>query len=266
VNAATERKVKATLCVTFDNMGRAREIGEGLAARPDENEPSLAIGYPRLLDLLDALGLRGTFFIEGWNALHHPARVEELARRGHEVGLHGWVHEKFAALEKLRAEQVLHDGTVALERIGLRPAGFRAPGGLRGEHTVPLLGELGFRYDSSSASASSPRDASTQPSLLAPGLAHLPWHEDMVDSIQYLRHPQRPRTPAEMEALWRAGIDRAAASGDTVTLVMHAFVSAVDDARFAVLRSVLEYASGRPDLEIVTARAVAERVLGGVHS
>lgn len=253
------------LCLTFDNMGRAREVGEGRAGRPDENEPSLAVGYPRLLDLLDTLGLCGTFFIEGWNALHHPRRVEELARRGHEVGLHGWVHEKWAALDKLRAEQFLHDGTVALERIGLRPAGFRAPGGVRGEHTVPLLRELGFRYDSSSASPSSQRDASMQPSLLASGLAHVPWCEERVDSIQYLRHSVRPRTPAEMDSLWRAGIDRAARTGETVTLVMHAFVSAVNDARFAAVRNVLEYARSTPDLEIVTARVVAERVLEGVQ-
>lgn len=262
MNALSGKPAKATLCLTFDNMGRAREIGEGLAGRPDENEPSLAIGYPRLLELLDTLGLRGTFFIEGWNALHHPARVEELARRGHEVGLHGWVHEKFGALDRLRAEQVLYDGTVALERIGLRPTGFRAPGALRGEHTVPLLRELGFRYDSSS----DPRDASTQPSLLAPGLAHVPWREEMVDSIQYLRHPVRPRTPAEMEALWRQGIDRAAATGETVTIVMHAFLSAADEARFSAVRNVLEYSRSRADLEIVTARAVAARVLEGRQS
>ena len=249
--------MNGTLCLTFDNMGRAREIGEGLAGRPDENEPSLAIGYPRLLRLLDELELKATFFIEGWNALHHPQRIEDLARRGHEVGLHGWVHEKFGALDKLRAEQVLYDGTAALERIGLRPSGFRAPGALRGEHTVPVLQALGFRYDSSAH----PCDSSTQPALLAPGLAHVPWREDMVDSIQYLRHPVRPRTPAEMQALWRAGIDRAAARGETVTMVAHAFVSGVDEARFEALASVLRYARDR--MKVVTARAVAESVLGG---
>jgi peptidoglycan/xylan/chitin deacetylase (PgdA/CDA1 family) len=246
-----------TLCLTFDNMGRAREIGEGLASRPDEDEPGLAVGYPRILTLLDELELKATFFIEGWNALHHPRRVEELAQRGHEVGLHGWVHEKFGSLDKRRAEQLLYDGTAALERIGLRPQGFRAPGALRGEHTVPILRELGFLYDSST----DPRDSSAQPALLAPGLAHVPWRDEMVDSIQYLRHPVRARTPDEMEALWRAGIDGAAERGETVTMVAHAFVSGVDDARFAALRNVLAYARNR--LQTVTAQIVGERVLGG---
>jgi peptidoglycan/xylan/chitin deacetylase (PgdA/CDA1 family) len=249
---------RAALCLTFDNMGRAREIGEGRASAPDPASPDLAIGYPRLLGLLDELGLRGTFFIEGWNALHHPRRVEELAARGHEVGLHGWVHEKFASLDKLRAEQLLHDGTAALARLGLRPAGFRAPGALRGPHAIPVLRALGYRYDSSAGEAQDPQ---AQPALLAPGLAHVPWRDEMVDSIQYLRHPERPRTPAELQALWLAAIDAAAASGAALTVVIHAFVSGVDDERFAVVRRVLTHACSRGDLEITTAGSLAARVL-----
>ena len=245
---------RGTLCLTFDNMGRARDIAEGRAAAPDDAEPGLAIGYPRLLALLDELGLRGTFFIEGWNALHHPERIEELASRGHEVGLHGWVHERFASLDRLRAEQLLHDGAAALGRLGLRPKGFRAPGGERGKHTIPVLQALGFRYDSSTDAD----ERSTRPGLLAPGLAHIPWRPEMVDSIQYLRHPVRPRTPVELEALWKGALD--SLQDGTITLVIHAFVSGVDDQRFAVVRRVLSHAL-ELGMEVTTAGALAERVL-----
>jgi peptidoglycan/xylan/chitin deacetylase (PgdA/CDA1 family) len=251
------RNERGVLCLTFDNMGRARDIAEGRAAAPDPGEPGLAVGYPKLLALLDELGLRGTFFIEGWNALHHPGRVQELAERGHEVGLHGWVHERFGALDKLRAEQLLHDGTAALSRIGIRPQGFRAPGGERGPHALPVLRALGFRYDSSIG----PEDRSTQPALLAPGFAHIPWRWEMVDSIQYLRHPVRPRTPQELEALWQSGIDEAAREKKAITVVIHAFVSGVDEERLAAVRRILTRARERSDLEIVNAGALAERVL-----
>ena len=251
-----------TLCLTFDNMGRAREIGEGLAASPDPASPDLVVGYPRLLALLSDLDLRGTFFIEGWNALHHPDRIEDLAARGHEVGLHGWVHERFASLSALRAEQILHDGTAALDRLGLRPGGFRAPGALRGAHAIPLLQHLGFRYDSSTDAGQDPH---AQPALLAPGLAHIPWREEMVDSIQYLRHRERPRTPDELETLWRENIGRAASTGEALTIVIHAFVSGVDDERFAVVRRVLTHAREHTDLEFTTAGMLAERVLAATH-
>lgn len=258
---------RPTLCLTFDNMGRAKDIADGRASTPDANEPGLAIGYPRLLGLLDELDLKGTFFIEGWNGLHHPDRIEDLARRGHEVGLHGWVHEKFGSLDRLRAEQVLHDGTASLQRLGIRPAGFRAPGGVRGPHATAILPTLGYRYDSSSDTDSEPPQAdffSVTPGLLAPGLAHVPWREAMVDSIQYLRHPVRPRTPAEIEASWIEAIDRRAAAGGTTTVVIHAFVSGVDEARFAAVRNVLTHARRRGDLEILTAGALAERVLSSL--
>ena len=252
------------LCLTFDNMGRAREIAEGAANAADAFEPGLAIGYPRLLGLLDELGLRGTFFIEGWNGLHHPERVQELAARGHEVGLHGWVHEQFGALDKPRAEQLLRDGTASLARLGIRATGFRAPGGLRGPHAVAILRSLAYRYDSSTgAEAAAPAgdDFSVTPALLAPGLAHIPWRDAMVDSIQYLRHPVHPRTPAELEASWLAAIDRTAADHATTTVVIHAYVSGVDDARFAVVRNVLTHARRRGDIEITSAGALAERIL-----
>ena len=251
-----------TLCLTFDNMGRAREIAEGTASTPDPLEPGLAIGYPRLLRLLDELDLRGTFFIEGWNGLHHPERVQELVRRGHEVGLHGWVHEKFGALDKQKAEQLLHDGTASLLRLGIRPAGFRAPRALRGPYAIDILRSLAYRYDSSTdVEADAPGDDyySVKPALLAPDLAHIPWRYAMVDSMQYLRRPVRARTPAELEASWLNAVDRTG-TGTITTVVIHAFVSGVDDARFAVVRNVLTHARRR-GLEIITAGALAERVL-----
>ena len=193
--------------------------------------------------------------------------MQELAARGHEVGLHGWVHEKFGALDKAGAEQLLHDGTASLARLGLRPAGFRAPGGIRGKHTTEILRSLAYRYDSSTDVAQDAPGAdyySVEPGLLAPGLAHIPWRYAMVDSIQYLRHPVRPRTPAELEASWVAAMDHTAAASATTTVVIHAFVSGVDDERFAVVRKVLTHAR-KLNLEIITAGALAERVLAQQH-
>ena len=264
--ASTTTAGRGTLCLTFDNMGRAREIGLGQASTPDDSEPSLAVGYPRLLNLLDTLGLHGTFFIEGWNALHHADRILDLTRRGHEVGLHGWIHEDFASLDRARAEQVLHDGTAAMHRIGARPSGFRAPGGYRGAYTIGILRALGYAYDSSTVHDQSSAIEQTdfpgtlEPSWLAPGLAHVPWRYSMVDSIQYLRHKDRPRTPAELRESWLSMIDRAAATASTMTLVIHAYVSGVDEERFDAVRAVLTHAAQRKDMVVCTAGELAGRL------
>jgi len=243
-------------------MGRAREVGLGKAGAPDAAEPSLAIGYPRILSLLEELGLRATFFIEGWNALHHADRILDLRKRGHEVGLHGWVHEDFGRLDRRAVEQVLHDGTAAMRQIGVETRGFRAPGGLRGPHALAVLQLLGYRYDSSTETdgdESGDFAGTLEPSLLAPGMAYVPWRNSMVDSRQYNRS-NPPPTPAALAESWKRLVDRAIEARCSMTLVIHAWVSGVDDARFAAIRDVLTYARGRAGLEFCTAGEQAARV------
>jgi hypothetical protein len=77
--------------------------------------------------------------------------------------------------------------------------------------------------------------------------------------VQYLRHPVRPRTPQEMEAAWRNALDKAMETSTTITIVIHAFVSGVDEERLAAVRRLLSYA--REHIEVRTAGEVADRVL-----
>ena len=244
----------ATVCLTFDNMGNAAAIGEGRATGPDPDEPGLAIGYPRLLDLLDELSLQATFFVEGWNGLHHPDRVVELAERGHEVGLHGWVHEQWDTLDAGQVDELLHRGTDALRGAGVDPVGFRAPGGRRGPHTAPVLRQLGYRFDASLPERGEPG----APHVLPEGLAQVPFRWEGVDGYYYLAlHPDSPEAPAELEAGFGALIDEAVTAGGFVTLICHAFLSAVRDDRFGALRSVLEQIVRDPAVTAVTAGEAA---------
>jgi peptidoglycan-N-acetylglucosamine deacetylase len=53
-----------------------------------------AEGTPRVLDALDQLCLQATFFVLGECARERPDLVEEIARRGHEVAMHGDEHAR----------------------------------------------------------------------------------------------------------------------------------------------------------------------------
>nr|WP_237305161.1 polysaccharide deacetylase family protein [Streptomyces qaidamensis] len=49
---------------------------------------------PLFLDALDALGVKATFFLLGSSVVQHPSLALETVRRGHELGVHGWTHER----------------------------------------------------------------------------------------------------------------------------------------------------------------------------
>ncbi|MNF24271.1 Peptidoglycan deacetylase [compost metagenome] len=247
---------KGVLCLTFDNMGSAAKVGRREVSGPDPKDRDLVLGYPRVLDLLDSLDLKATFFIEGWNALHHPEHVTELIKRGHEVGLHGWAHEVFHQLDRIDAERVLIDALAAFRNIGVEPRGFRAPGGTRGKYTVEILQKLGLVYDSS---VEDPAVTMT-PRLLEGGIVNVPWQWPLIDYYQYYMHPDGPRTPAQLESYWSAQLEQAAAGAELITFIIHAFVSGVDDEHLSVIERLLRKAKADSRLEILTASEVADRV------
>jgi peptidoglycan/xylan/chitin deacetylase (PgdA/CDA1 family) len=95
---------------------------------------------PRVLDALDAAQAKATFFVVGKKAEAHPELVREMRDRGHDVGLHGYEHDRLFALRSeatVRAD--LERGIDVLEQItGERPLFFRPPIG----HTNPIIARV----------------------------------------------------------------------------------------------------------------------------
>jgi peptidoglycan/xylan/chitin deacetylase (PgdA/CDA1 family) len=244
----------AVACFTFDNMGEAADVGAGKLAGPlpPGEEPSLAIGYPRLLDLLERRGVRATFFVEGWNGEHHPAAVAEIVRRGHELGMHGWAHETWHELAPEREAELARRATEALERAaGVRPRGFRAPGGARTAHTASILADLGYAYDASLGDGA-------HPGRLEGGLAQIPFVWPGVDGFHYLA--AEPPPPAVVRDRWLAALDKAASCGGLFVLVCHAFLTGVDESRLEALDAVIAAACADPRLVVSTAGEAAARL------
>ncbi len=109
------------------------------------------IGVERILRLLDREGIPGTFFVPGHTADTYPGAVRDIVAAGHEIGHHGYLHENPVALESAERERVvLERGLEALERVaGVRPVGYRSPAWDNSPHTIELLLDYGFRYESS---------------------------------------------------------------------------------------------------------------------
>ena len=122
---------------------------------PDWDRPYAALERQTgvLLDLLDELGARATFFLLGMSVANHRDLVTEIVRRGHEPACHGYAHTRVY-------QQTRDDFRADLERAvelivdvtGRKPAAYRAPAFSINRETpwaYEVLAEAGFDYDSS---------------------------------------------------------------------------------------------------------------------
>ena len=113
-----------------------------------EYGPSVAT--PRILDLLDRNDIPASFYIPGYVAETHEELVRDIVERGHEVAHHGYMHEPPATLTRDEEADVLDRGIEILSRLtGSAPAGYRSPSWELSEHSLELLADRGFTYDSS---------------------------------------------------------------------------------------------------------------------
>jgi peptidoglycan/xylan/chitin deacetylase (PgdA/CDA1 family) len=85
---------------------------------------------PAVLDQLRRFGVRATFFVVGARAEAHPALIARMAREGHEVGHHSYLHgspQETSALTLLR--ETRRTATLLHGMLGRPPRLYRPPHG-----------------------------------------------------------------------------------------------------------------------------------------
>ncbi|HEX8743320.1 MAG TPA: polysaccharide deacetylase family protein [Thermoleophilaceae bacterium] len=100
---------------------------------------------PAVLDALDDVGARATFFVVGEQLMRHHAIAREARARGHQLALHGATHPHLERLSPSAERDEIARGVGAFEAaIGERPALFRPPYGRFGEHSFAACERLGL--------------------------------------------------------------------------------------------------------------------------
>ena len=102
-------------------------------------------GTPGVLDALDAAGLKATFFMVGEQVKAAPALAGEVAKRGHEIALHGATHRPHRELSPRDSRDEPAYGLGTLEAAtGRRPRWFRPPYGVFNEHSYEAVRAVGL--------------------------------------------------------------------------------------------------------------------------
>jgi peptidoglycan/xylan/chitin deacetylase (PgdA/CDA1 family) len=232
---------QAVVSVTFDNLGEAADLERGLWP---ENEPlgrhfSVKRMLPRILGMLDELGLRTTFFVEGLNAELYAEALLEIANAGHQLGYHGWRHEYWPNLSPSEEARLLERGVHKMDELGIRPRGFRPPGGRLTSSSLELLENLGFTHCS---------PAGLGIGFLA-NLVVLPFEWRLIDAYYYLPRfgglrksatgSSEPLSPSRFRETLSAALQGVVRDGGHLTLLFHPFLEEQED-RFEIMRGVLE--------------------------
>jgi len=99
---------------------------------------------PRVLDLLSARGVAGTFFLIGERATRQRELVRRIVSAGHDLGNHGWRHQSlWLSGPRRTAEEVRRGHDTLAEISGGPPRFFRPAWGMTNIALFPVLRRLG---------------------------------------------------------------------------------------------------------------------------
>jgi peptidoglycan-N-acetylglucosamine deacetylase len=220
------------------------------------------VGAPRILSLLERRGIRASFFMPAVSALLHPDEARSYADAGHEIGIHGWIHERNMQLRPEDERELSLRSADTLERVsGQRPVGIRTPSWDFSDATLSVIREMGLLYDSSLMADDDPYEieADGQPT----GLIEIPveWIRDDAVYFPMDRYTGlRPYTPPRGAlTIWRDEFDAAYRDGGLFQLTMHPHVIG-HRSHMAVLEELLDHISGHAGIWWATHAEVARHV------
>lgn len=259
---------KAALALSFDCDHETFELGTGRSAvgRLAWGDYGRRRGVPRILATLAKHDAKASFFVPAVSALIDPDEPRRIVAEGHEIGVHGWIHEVNGTLTPDEEAESLTRARDTLEEItGQRPVGHRAAHWDLSDDTIRLVSQAGFLYDSSMMADDDPYELLSHGHPT--GLIELPvdWNRDDAVYLLYNRTPPtRPTlTPDQVAEVFLAELDGARAEGGLCQLVMHPFVIGYRS-RIAVLDRLLSHARDRGDVWIATHAEIARHCATGM--
>jgi peptidoglycan-N-acetylglucosamine deacetylase len=220
---------RVAVALSFDSDHETGELREGgnSIGRMSQGEYGARAGVPRILGLLERHGVPATFFVPAVAALAHPEEQRRVVAEGHEVAIHGWIHELNSTLPYQAERDLQMRAADTLARVaGAPPVGIRTPSWDFSPNTLKITREMGLLYDSSLMADDEPYELidEGEPS----GVVELPveWiRDDAVYFAMQRFSGLRPYTPpSSVLEIFTAEFDGARAEGGLFLLTMHPHV------------------------------------------
>jgi len=252
---------RCAVALSFDSDHETNELRDGgkSIGRLAWGQYGARVGVPRILALLQRYGVKASFYVPAVAALTYPDEQRRVVAEGHEIGIHGWIHELNSVLPYAAERDLMLRASDALERItGVRPVGLRTPSWDFSPHTLRIEKEMGLLYDSSLMA-----DEDCYELMLdgePTGVIEVPveWVRDdavyfMMNRFQSLR-PYTP--PADVLDIFRRELDAAYEEGALCQLTFHPHIIGYRS-RIWILEELIRHAQSRPGVWFGTHAEVA---------
>lgn len=253
------KRVAVLLSFDVDNETVWLRDGDTSVGGLSQGEHGARRGLPRVLDLLDDYDIAASFFGPALSFTLNPGMIEQIQASGrHEIGIHGWIHERNNELPRDEEARLLR---MAVERMtelmGERPVGYRAPSWNFSNATLDLLIEMDFLYDSSLMADDRPYEllANGEPT----GLTELPVQWILDDAPLFNPLGVRYANPRDVLTVWKDEFDVAREEGTIFVLTMHPHYIG-HRSRIVILRELIDYIRGHDDVWFGTHEAAVRWV------
>jgi peptidoglycan/xylan/chitin deacetylase (PgdA/CDA1 family) len=252
---------RACVALSFDSDHETGTLREGAISpgRLSQGQYGSRAGVPRILDLLRRHGLRASFFVPAVTALLYPEEQRRVVDEGHEVAMHGWIHERTSGLPVDVERDLMRRAFDTLEKTsGRAPVGVRVPSWDFSPNTLALIRELGLVYDSSLMADDEPYELLDDG--VPTGVVELPveWIRDDAPYLNMNRFEAiRPYTPPSgVLEIFKAEFDGAVAEGGLFLLTLHPHIIG-HRSRIAALESLIAHMRTVPGVWFATHEEVA---------
>jgi len=256
---------RCAVALSFDCDHETFEMGAGGEAigRLAWGEFGRRVGVPRILSLLEKHGVPATFFCPAVAALIGPDEPARIAAGGHEIGIHGWIHENTSILDEATEREMMLRARDTLAKLsGRDPVGHRAAQWDTSRNTVALVQELGLLYDSSLMADEEPYELLLDGKPT--GVVEIPveWLRDDAVYFLFNRNPAtRPyATPEDVLRIFLREFDAAWEEGSVFQLVMHPFVIGYRS-RIWILEEIIRHAAAKGRCWFATHADIARHAL-----
>jgi peptidoglycan/xylan/chitin deacetylase (PgdA/CDA1 family) len=252
---------RVAVSLTFDIDNELLARGNPLPVPLSQGEYGATTALPRILAMLERQAIPATFFIPAVAAMLDTNMIPAIIKaQRHEIGVHGWIHENLASIGDRAVEQRLLTQSVEYltKASGTRPVGFRAPSWVFSPHTLGLILDAGFLYDSSLMAMDEPYEVLADGK--ATGLVELPI-EWILDDYPYFSGNASGSLPSPEAVfqVYKDEFDVAYSERTMVVITLHPHVSG-HRSRLAQLDRLVTYMKSKPGVWFATLEQIANVV------